>query len=157
MWIKVPEGKVISYRDDAEAIMAKMGYTPSRFSQMCGLNRSTVRFYLGAGKVPQTHAETVMKKTGKPFDFFFCFRKADDKQDKNDLLQIVKQRCRIGTALAGMNSSDLCRGTGMTIKAISHIMNGYSEPRLFTIIKIADCLGVSLDWLCGRTDEIKNG
>jgi len=37
--------------------------------------------------------------------------------------------------------------------SISYLLNGITTPKFTTLISIADYFGVSLDWLCGRTDK----
>ena len=38
--------------------------------------------------------------------------------------------------------------------SVSQYETSRNEPVLSTLVKIADYLDVSLDWLCGRTDKI---
>lgn len=66
----------------------------------------------------------------------------------------MELRDRIATAMkaAGMSQADLCRATQMGSSKVSQLLKGKVEdPRLSTAIKIADALGVSLDYLAGRS------
>lgn len=57
---------------------------------------------------------------------------------------------------AGMSQNKLARETGFSVNSIANIERGITkEPSIYTIIKIADVIGVSLDELVGR--EFKNG
>ncbi len=47
---------------------------------------------------------------------------------------------------------DLAKILGCTQRKVSYLERGVSEPDLQTLIKLADFFGVSIDYLCGRTD-----
>lgn len=51
----------------------------------------------------------------------------------------------------GITQADLARKTGMTTSNIAYIVNGKTQdPRLASVLAIAEALGVSLDYLAGR-------
>ena len=52
------------------------------------------------------------------------------------------------------NKTRLAKETGISIVAISRYLSGDRNPTLINAILIADALGVSLDWLCGREDSL---
>lgn len=52
----------------------------------------------------------------------------------------------------GMLQKELAKKMGMSQQAISSIESGRREAYFFTAICVADALGVSLDYLAGRTD-----
>lgn len=54
-----------------------------------------------------------------------------------------------------MTQAELSRQTGISKEFITKIINGLSYPTITTAVKIADALGVSLDWLAGRDEPDK--
>ena len=52
------------------------------------------------------------------------------------------------------NQTRLAKETGISIVSISRYLSGERNPTLINAILIADALGVSLDWLCGREDSL---
>lgn len=56
----------------------------------------------------------------------------------------------------GKNQAWLARETGVKPQNISAYIRGVSIPDLSTICRIADKLGVSIDWICGRNIEQEN-
>ncbi len=44
---------------------------------------------------------------------------------------------------------------GLSLRAYQYYERGEREPSMSTIISLADYFGVSLDYLCGRTDNPK--
>ena len=51
----------------------------------------------------------------------------------------------------GLKQVDICELTGLSSAQANHLVNGRTkDPKLSTAIKIADALGVSLDYLAGR-------
>lgn len=63
----------------------------------------------------------------------------------------LRDRIAVAMKAAGMSQADLCRATNMGSSKISQLLKGKVEdPRLSTAIKVADALGVSLDYLAGR-------
>lgn len=47
----------------------------------------------------------------------------------------------------GMKQIELARRTGITQQSISDYMTGKVQPSLMTLIRIANALDVTLDWL----------
>ena len=43
---------------------------------------------------------------------------------------------------------------GVVVRAYQHYEYGEREPRLSTLVRIADFYGVSLDYLAGRSDGV---
>lgn len=65
-------------------------------------------------------------------------------------MELKDRICAVMSA-SGMTQADLCRATKMGSSKISQILKGrVTDPRLSTVVKIADALGVSLDYLAGR-------
>ena len=53
----------------------------------------------------------------------------------------------------GLKQVDLSRLTGLSTAQINHLVSGRTkDPKIKTFLLIADALGVSLDYLAGRTD-----
>ena len=50
----------------------------------------------------------------------------------------------------GYKQVDLARRTGIPPSAVSQFETGRREPSLRTVSKLADALGVTVDFLCGR-------
>lgn len=42
---------------------------------------------------------------------------------------------------------------GTTVRAVAYYESGEREPNIAALIALADFFGVSLDYLCGRTDQ----
>lgn len=52
----------------------------------------------------------------------------------------------------GLKQVDICELTGLSSAQANHLVNGRTkDPKLSTAIKLADALGVSLDYLAGRS------
>lgn len=59
------------------------------------------------------------------------------------LLEIMDRR--------NLKQVDICELTGFSSAQANHLVNGRTkDPKLSTAVKIADALGVSLDYLAGR-------
>ena len=50
----------------------------------------------------------------------------------------------------GLSQGDLAKRTGLKPAAISHFETGQRKPSFDNLIKLADALGVSMDYLFGR-------
>ena len=50
----------------------------------------------------------------------------------------------------GLSQSDLAKLTGLKPAAISHLETGPQRPSFDTLVKLADALSVSMDYLFGR-------
>ena len=50
----------------------------------------------------------------------------------------------------GLSQSDLGKLTGLKPAAISHLETGQQKPAFETLVKLADALSVSMDYLFGR-------
>ena len=66
--------------------------------------------------------------------------------------EIISPRLRPLRKQKRLSQEELGKMIGVTKGTISTYESGDREPPLKTLIKIADALDVSLDWLCGRTD-----
>ena len=53
----------------------------------------------------------------------------------------------------GLSQTDLAKRTGLKPAAISHFETGERKPSFENLIKLADALGVSMDYLFGRGSE----
>ena len=68
----------------------------------------------------------------------------------NDLSRRIDEAMR----MRGMSQADLCRATKMGSSKISYILQGKTtDPRISTLVKIADALNISLDYLAGRRED----
>lgn len=53
----------------------------------------------------------------------------------------------------GMTAYRVSKETGVTQTTLSDWKTGRAAPKMGTLQKIADYFGVTLDWLCGNSDE----
>lgn len=54
----------------------------------------------------------------------------------------------------GWKQVDLCKNADISSAQATHLMNGRTkDPMIGTVAKIANALDVSIDYLCGRTDN----
>lgn len=65
----------IRYRADIAQQAKKMGLSLRQLSLLCGLAAATVSRQIRDGYVTATHAWTVLRYTGKPFEYFFQWEK----------------------------------------------------------------------------------
>lgn len=74
------------------------------------------------------------------------------KKPSTDIGEYIRKR----RAWMGLNMGALAKKSGLDGGGLSRIENGESpEPRLPTLIKIADALDVSLDLLVGRVKKVE--
>ena len=52
-----------------------------------------------------------------------------------------------------VNQTALGNDVGVTLKQIQRYEHGLNEPTLSVLIALADYFNVSLDYLCGRSDD----
>lgn len=54
----------------------------------------------------------------------------------------------------GLKQSDICRLTGLSSAQVAYLVTGRTrDPKFETVVKIADALDVSLDYLAGRREN----
>lgn len=66
--------------------------------------------------------------------------------------QILRKRITKTRESHGMNQAELAKKADVTPAAISQIEKGTRVPTIPVVHRIADVLGVSLDYLTGKTD-----
>ena len=64
------------------------------------------------------------------------------------------KRVKFARLNLGMKTVQLGEIIGVSANTISLYEREKCEPTMKTLIKLADALNVSLDWLCGRTDKM---
>ncbi|KUO40381.1 MAG: hypothetical protein AVW05_03705 [Hadesarchaea archaeon DG-33] len=69
----------------------------------------------------------------------------DKKALKNRIIEARERK--------GINQAKLAQEAGITPAAISQIENGHRVPTIPVLHRIATVLGVSMDYLSGKTDE----
>ena len=74
------------------------------------------------------------------------------KQLGKPISEIISPRLRPLRKQKNLTQEELGEMIGVAKARVSDYEAGKTEPPLKTLIKIADALDVSLDWLCGRTD-----
>ena len=67
----------------------------------------------------------------------------------------IGERIRQQRESLGFNQSELGKKVGLTSGAISMIEKGERKPSYEIIIKLSEVLGVTTDFLMGRSDENK--
>ena len=70
--------------------------------------------------------------------------------------QLFISRMREARKKKGMDLKTLREAVGISQSAMSHYSTGTTVPPLVHAVKIAEALGVSLDWLCGLSGEIED-
>lgn len=65
-------------------------------------------------------------------------------------MKIFGKRLREVRKTRGLKQQELADILGISQKSYSHWENGKTEPSFESIVKLADLLDVSLDWLFGR-------
>lgn len=65
--------------------------------------------------------------------------------------EIIGERMRLARTRKEWNQSDLARAVKKPRQHISQVEQGRQQPRAELLIDIADALGVTIDYLLGRT------
>ena len=68
----------------------------------------------------------------------------------------AKDRIKECRELMKLSKTQLAEKTGLTISAISQFESGERDPNLESLNKLADALGVSVDYLIGREEELSD-
>lgn len=76
--------------------------------------------------------------------------------DNMTLQESISANIKEALTKIGKNQAWLARETGVKPQNISAYIRGISIPDLSTICRIADKLGVSIDWICGRNVEAED-
>jgi transcriptional regulator with XRE-family HTH domain len=71
-----------------------------------------------------------------------------------DISERIGERIRLARAKKDWNQSDLARALNKPRQHISQIEQGKQQPRAELLIELADVLGVTTDYLLGRTSEM---
>lgn len=69
--------------------------------------------------------------------------------------EIFSQRLREYLWREKITQTELTERTGLTGAAISHYVNGKQCPHAWALLRIAEALDISIDYLLGRTDREK--
>ena len=70
-----------------------------------------------------------------------------------DILSKLSDTLKEVLEIRGLTKSSLAEGSGIPVSCISQYANGKQAPYLDTVIKLADYLHCSVDYLLGRTDD----
>ena len=68
----------------------------------------------------------------------------------------LADRLRVAQLRDGRMATALCRDAGITPHTLRDYLAGKYMPKVDTAARLADTLGVSLDWLMGREDAKKS-
>lgn len=67
------------------------------------------------------------------------------------MVSTLAERIQYAMKVRGMSQADLARATGISTSNVAHIVTGKTkDPQLSNVLKIAQALDVSLDYLAGR-------
>jgi transcriptional regulator with XRE-family HTH domain len=66
---------------------------------------------------------------------------------------IFPDRLKAARVLRGLNQEELAERSGLQDSAISHFETGGRKPSFDNLKRLADALGVSTDYLLGRTND----
>jgi transcriptional regulator with XRE-family HTH domain len=66
------------------------------------------------------------------------------------LSEVIADRIKEERLIKGWSQTNLWHATNLSSSALSEIETGKRIPKLETLIRIADALDLSLDYLCGR-------
>jgi transcriptional regulator with XRE-family HTH domain len=69
------------------------------------------------------------------------------------LEKTISRRLKVALFEAGMSCRELARKTGSSPNTIFLLVNAGCTPRADTLVKIADVLECSVDWLLGRAKQ----
>lgn len=65
----------------------------------------------------------------------------------------ISRRLKVTLFEAGMSCRELARRTGSSPNTIFLLVNAKNVPQADTLVKIADVLDCSTDWLLGRAEQ----
>ena len=71
-------------------------------------------------------------------------------------MAIAKDRIKECRELMHLSRTQLAEKTGLTVSAISKFESGERAPNLESLNKLADVLGVSVDYIIGREEELSD-
>lgn len=74
-----------------------------------------------------------------------------------EIATTIARRARIALTTNNMTSADLMRETTLGSGTISELLNAKRDACISTVVRLADGLGVSIDWLTGLSDNPKRG
>lgn len=66
-------------------------------------------------------------------------------------MSVLAARLRSARTEAGLSQAQLAEAAGVTQAHVSQWESGRRTPHIDSLVKLADALDVSLDWLAGRT------
>lgn len=67
--------------------------------------------------------------------------------------EIFAERLKLTLKLAGLTALDLSAMTGISNSTISTYIRMARTPSIWRVVEIAKALDVSVDWLCGLTED----
>lgn len=69
------------------------------------------------------------------------------------LEEIFAERLKLTLKRAGLNALELSEMTGISNSTISTYIRMARTPSIWRVVEIAKVLDVSVDWLCGLTED----
>jgi transcriptional regulator with XRE-family HTH domain len=70
-----------------------------------------------------------------------------------EIATTVARRARIALTMNHMTSADLMRATTLGSGTISALLNAKRDTGISTLVRLANALGVSIDWLTGLSEQ----
>ena len=98
----------------------------------------------------QEHAPMDRATGEMSVEIFSAEKKKEGQRMNRTIFQVRMQKLREEKRISRARMSERC---GLEQSAIRRYERGEREPKLSTLIQIADFFGVTIDYLAGRTDE----
>ena len=73
--------------------------------------------------------------------------------NQSGIRAVVRDRLRARTEHRGLSGAELGRRVGASQPVVSRWLSGSRLPELAALVSLSDELGVSLDWICGRSED----
>ena len=131
-------------------------------SERTGIPKSMISYYLNGKTKPKgERLYIIAKELGVNEAWLLGYdvsrNETTEQNIKNDqptTRAFNPQRLKEALDNAGMKQIDLARSTGINKSAITHYLIGSYAPKQKAVQSMALALGVSEQWLMGKTDEI---
>lgn len=69
-------------------------------------------------------------------------------------MEIFQTRLRLARKQAGLSQETVAKELNISYRNYRRYETGECEPGFYTVVRIAERLGVSLDYLAGRSDAL---
>ncbi len=76
-------------------------------------------------------------------------------KNATSLNELFQKRLREALKVRGMNQQELAEQAGLKVAAINHFACGRRKPSAENLVRLADAIEVSTDFLLGRSNDLK--